>query len=166
MNYTEKLLEEMNRRATSIAPENKTFLLKLLKNPPRNLDSIVHRIHLETFSRVDCLQCGNCCKTIGPMLFESDIARLATAQKLKLSAFKDTYIKMDEDGDYVFKEKPCPFLCADNICQVYENRPKACREYPHTDRKRFYQVSLKTYHSTFICPAAYSIVEDLKKKLK
>ncbi len=30
---------------------------------------------------------------------------------------------------------PCPFLGDDNYCSVYEARPKACREYPHTDRK-------------------------------
>lgn len=30
---------------------------------------------------------------------------------------------------------PCPLLGRDNYCAVYADRPKACREYPHTDRR-------------------------------
>jgi uncharacterized protein len=165
MNYTSNLLDEMNRKATSNAPANKAFLERLAKTKPKNLDKIVHELHFDAFEKIDCLSCANCCKTIGPMLFESDIDRMASALKMKSSAFKEKYVRIDEDGDYVFNQHPCPFLCDDNYCMIYENRPKACREYPHTDRKRFYQVALKTYHNTFTCPAVFSIVEELKKKL-
>jgi Fe-S-cluster containining protein len=165
MNYTRALIEEMNRKATSNAPANKAFLERLAKTKPKNLDKIVHELHFDAFEKIDCLSCANCCKTIGPMLFESDIDRMASALKMKSSAFKEKYVRTDEDGDYVFNQHPCPFLCHDNYCMIYENRPKACREYPHTDRKRFYQVALKTYHNTFTCPAVFSIVEELKKKL-
>lgn len=163
MSYTKIKLEEMARKATSQGPENKSFLLRLIKEKPKKLDSIIHGLHHEEFDLINCLECANCCKTLGPMLFESDIERMSAHLRMKVSAFKDAYIRMDEDGDYVFKEMPCPFLGYDNLCIIYENRPKACREYPHTDRKRFYQVALKTYHNTFTCPAVFSIVEKLKK---
>ncbi len=163
MSYTKTLMEEMERRSSAVAPENKAFLEKLLKTKPKKLDNIVHQLHEQEFEKIDCLECAKCCKSLGPMIFERDIERMAPALKMKSSSFKDMYIKIDEDGDYVFKESPCPFLCHDNLCMIYEVRPKACREYPHTDRKRFYQVLKKTYHNASTCPAVYSIVEKLKK---
>jgi Fe-S-cluster containining protein len=49
---------------------------------------------------------------------------------------------------------------------VYESRPTACREYPHTDRKRMYQIMDLTYKNTIVCPAVLDIVEQLKKVYK
>lgn len=46
------------------------------------------------------------------------------------------YLRVDEDNDKVFKSMPCPFLGEDNLCSIYDIRPKACREFPHTDRKK------------------------------
>jgi uncharacterized protein len=163
MSYTKQMIQEMERKAVSNAPENLSFLKLLLKKKPKNLDKIVHQLHEEEFDKIDCLECARCCKSLGPMIFEGDIERMASALKMKTPAFKEKYIKIDEDGDNVFNESPCPFLCSDNLCLIYKNRPRACREYPHTDRKRFYQVTVKTYHNTFTCPAAFSIVQKLKK---
>ena len=162
MSYTSDSIEELECKATSIAPDNKNFMEWLLKTKPKNLDKVVHRLHEEEFRKIDCLECARCCRGLGPMLFESDIDRMAASLKMKTSAFKDQYITMDEDGDNIFKEKPCPFLCHDNLCMIYANRPKACKEYPHTDRKRFYQVTIKTYHNTFTCPAVFNIVKKLR----
>lgn len=152
----------MERKASTVAPENKVFLERLVKKKPKNLDAVVHELHYEEFEKIDCLECARCCSSLGPMIFESDIERMASALKMKTPVFKDKHIKIDEDGDYIFNESPCPFLCHDNLCMIYENRPKACREYPHTNRKRFYQVAKKTYHNVSACPAVYSIIEKLK----
>ena len=165
MSYTKKMLLEMERRTPAVQRENKVFLEKQAKTKPKNLDKIVHELHIEEFEKIDCLECALCCSSLGPMIFESDIDRMASALRMKASKFADEYIRMDEDGDYIFKQSPCPFLCHDNLCSIYENRPKACREYPHTDRKRFYQVARKTYHNASTCPAVYSILEKLKKIL-
>lgn len=165
MSYTSELIVEMERLAKSIGSTTRAFLEKLTKTKPKNLDSIVHELHYDEFDKIDCLECARCCKSLGPMIFESDIERMSSALKMKSSVFRDKYIRMDEDGDNVFKESPCPFLGHDNLCSIYSNRPKACREYPHTDRKRFYQVAIKTYHNSFVCPAAFSIVNKLKKKI-
>jgi hypothetical protein len=103
------------------------FIKKLKKKKPKNLDDIVHELHVDAFSTFDCLDCANCCKTIGPRLIDKDIERLAKHLKMKTSDFTEKYILTDEDGDFVFKEHPCPFLLPDNYCMVYENRSKACR---------------------------------------
>lgn len=153
-----KILSDKNRAETS------AFLKKLKKKKPRNLDDVVHELHAEAFSEFDCLDCANCCKTIGPRLIDKDVERLAKQLKMKPSEFMDQYIEVDEDGDMIFREHPCPFLLPDNYCMVYENRPRACREYPHTDRKRFYQILNLTQKNCETCPVVCDIVEELKNK--
>jgi ribosomal protein L28 len=52
-------------KAKSHRKENKNFLANLGKK--KNLDQLFHPRHEEVFSRVDCLQCANCCKTTSPI---------------------------------------------------------------------------------------------------
>ncbi|MEA2107780.1 MAG: YkgJ family cysteine cluster protein [Bacteroidota bacterium] len=144
--------------------ENKVFFARLKKKKPKNLDIIAQKLHDEIFQKIDCLDCANCCKSISPTLYDKDINRLAKHLKIKPSQFVEKYLYLDEEGDYVFKETPCPFLLNDNYCMVYESRPKACREYPHTDRPRFYQVLNLTLKNSLICPAVFELIERLKQR--
>jgi len=141
--------------------ENKAFVEKLKRLKPKSLDGEVHQLHDEVFEKIDCLTCANCCKTTSPAIYERDIDRLSKHLKIKPSQLIMQYLHKDEDTDYVFTSAPCPFLGADNYCSVYENRPLACREYPHTNRKRFYQVLDISLKNTLICPAVASIFEKL-----
>lgn len=77
--------------------------------------------------------------------------------------FITKYLRIDEDKDYVLQSAPCPFLDNENYCTIYEARPKACREYPHTDRKRIVQIMELTHRNTLVCPAVFEMVERLKK---
>ncbi|EHI74876.1 Fe-S-cluster oxidoreductase [Streptococcus criceti] len=145
--------------------EHCKFLASLKKKAPKNLDKIVQEVHSEVFNEIDCTQCANCCRTLGPLFTEADIQRISKIFRMKLSVFEETYLRVDEDGDKVFQSMPCPFLGEDNLCSIYEMRPKACREFPHTDRKKFYQINHLTIKNTLICPAAYLFVEKLRKRL-
>ncbi|MGQ1945867.1 YkgJ family cysteine cluster protein [Geofilum sp. OHC36d9] len=146
------------------ARSNKIFLERLRKMRPVSLDLVVGNLHDEVFNKIDCLECANCCKTTSPILIDRDIDRIARRLRMKPSQLIDAHLRLDEDGDYVFKEAPCPFLMPDNYCMIYEDRPRACREYPHTNRKRFYQVLKLTYHNTLICPAVLQVVDGLKQQ--
>ena len=152
-----KVLFDRNHKETS------AFLKRLAVKKPKNLDTVVHQMHEQTFSEFSCLACANCCKTLGPRLTDRDIERLAKHLRIKLSDFSEKYLSADEDNDYIFNSHPCPFLMDDNRCMVYDQRPKACREYPHTDRKRFYQILNLTHKNIETCPAVYTIIENLKK---
>ena len=157
-------LSELRNRALDLKPETKSFFDKIRKKKPKHLDKIVHQLHDEVFQEVSCLDCANCCKSISPTLYDKDVDRLAKYFKMKPSQFVDEYLYVDEEGDYVFRQTPCPFLLPDNYCMAYESRPKACREYPHTDRKRFYQILNLTLKNTEICPAVFDVVEKLKEQ--
>lgn len=158
MIYTEDL-----KRAQQQKKSNEHFLEALKKKKPKDLDVRFHHLHEQVFKEIDCLQCANCCKTTSPIFELTDIQRLAKTLKMKVGEFISTYLYMDEDGDFVLHTAPCPFLGEDNKCNVYENRPKACRKYPHTNRKRMYQLTDLTYRNTLVCPAVSRIVETLKK---
>jgi Fe-S-cluster containining protein len=136
---------------------------RIKKKKPRDLDIQVHALHVKTFAKIDCLDCANCCSTTSPIFRDVDIKRLSKYMKMKESNFVSTYLKMDEESDYVLQKSPCAFLGSDNKCSVYDHRPLACREYPHTDRKNMIQILGITEKNTLICPAVYSIIEELKK---
>ncbi|RIA10413.1 hypothetical protein OE09_2277 [Flavobacteriaceae bacterium MAR_2010_72] len=159
INNLPKLAKDKNK-------ENKTFFSKLKKKPPKQLDYLMQELHENEFKKTDCLTCANCCKTTGPLFTDKDIERIAKFFKLKPHKFTEHYLTLDEDNDYVLQSVPCTFLGEDNYCSIYEVRPKACREFPHTDRKKFQQISNLTLKNVAICPAAFNIVEEMKKRIK
>ncbi|HZY81791.1 MAG TPA: YkgJ family cysteine cluster protein [Cyclobacteriaceae bacterium] len=156
------LIEKFKQAATGKANENKKFLKGLSKVPDNKLDNMFHETHEEVFSEIDCLQCANCCKTTSPIFYQTDIERVAKALRMKPGDFIEKYLHVDEDKDYVLNSAPCPFLGPDNYCSVYDSRPKACREYPHTDRKKMSQVLDLTYRNSLVCPAVLEILERMK----
>ena len=143
--------------------ENKKFLQSLKKKDSRQVDKAFHHAHEKVFEELDCLACGNCCRTTSPIFYQNDIERVGKALRMKPGDFIDTYLRVDDEDDYVLKSSPCPFLGADNHCSVYGDRPKACREYPHTNRKKMIQIMDLTHKNTLVCPAVFEIVERLKK---
>lgn len=145
--------------------EHKKFLEGLKKKPPKNLDYLVQETHEEVFEKIDCLQCANCCKTTGPLYTEKDIERISKHLRMKQADFEAKFLRIDEENDKVLQNLPCYFLNDDNTCSIYDVRPKACREYPHTDRKKIYQINNLMIQNTVICPAAFEFVESMMKNL-
>ena len=158
-------LNELQMLAKDTYNENKKYFAKLKKKAPKNIDYVMQDLHDATFAKTDCLSCANCCKTTGPLFTSADIERIAKYLKQKPQQFIDQYLRVDEDNDYVLQQVPCSFLDTDNSCFIYDVRPKACREFPHTDRKKFQQISDLTLKNVAICPAAYTIVEKMKEKM-
>ncbi len=162
----DELLQQLPQKAKDKEKEHTIFLEKLKKKKPKKLDMIMQEAHQDAFEKIDCLQCANCCKTTGPLLIQKDIERIAKFLRLKPQQFIDQYLRIDEDQDYVFQSMPCPFLGTDHYCAIYEVRPRACREFPHTDRKKFYQINKLTLENVKICPAVYEILEEVRKKME
>lgn len=162
----EDILKNLPNKAKDTHKENKKFFAKLKQKPPKHLDSLMQELHDEEFRRTDCLECANCCKTTGPLFTDKDIARISKHLKMKPQKIIEAYLRIDEENDYVLQSVPCTFLGPDNFCSIYDVRPKACREFPHTDRKKFQQISNLTLKNVAICPAAFNIVEEMKRRLK
>ncbi|MGK2861305.1 MAG: YkgJ family cysteine cluster protein [Chitinophagaceae bacterium] len=129
---------------------NKNSLLKQLPD-----------LHNEAFDKIDCLQCANCCKNYSPRFKTTDIKRIAKHLGMKEGVFMDTYLSVDEDGDFVAKTKPCPFLAPDNLCSIYEERPSDCRRFPYTDEDVIYKRQALTLKNSTFCPITYYVLEKL-----
>jgi len=159
----EDFIDEWLKKRDKAVQQNKKFIKKLSKLKEKKLNPVVDKIHDLVFEKVDCLACANCCKSIPPIVNETDAKRISKFLGLKVTVFKGDYLKTDEDGDMVMNQSPCPFLADDNKCRVYEVRPRACREYPHTNNYEF--VKNKKLHAinSKYCPGVFYILEELKQ---
>jgi Fe-S-cluster containining protein len=141
-------------------------LIKQLKKR-KDVDDLFQDAHHQVFAKTDCLTCANCCKTTGPLVTESDIERMSQKLKLKPQELIKRFLTKDpDDGLWMMNVLPCPFLLPDNYCSIYEFRPKACREFPHTDRKRINQILALTAKNAEVCPAVDEIWTEVGNKIK
>jgi len=160
---TTKDSEDLGESKVQLEQTKKIFR-KWKQAKPKDLDQKFHKEHISEFKKMDCLTCANCCKTTSPIFRDADIRRIAKHLRIKESHLIHNYLKMDEESDYVLQKSPCTFLGTDNKCAIYEVRPLACREYPHTDRKNMFQILELTAENTLICPAVARIVKTITEK--
>ena len=118
-------------------------------------------LHEEAFNKIDCLECANCCKNHSPRFKQPDIKRIARKLKIKEGTLVSNYLRLDEDGDYVTKTSPCPFLNTDNTCSIYEDRPSDCARYPYTDEDVIVKRMALTMKNATVCPATFFVLERL-----
>ncbi len=158
-------IEEIMGRGIRNKSKYISFLKNLRKQRKIPLERLLKEAHDKAFSQIDCLDCGRCCRELGPGLKNKDVARLARRENLKPAEFIKKQLRTDEDNDLVFKKMPCPFLGSDNYCFVYEDRPDACRDYPHMDHGRQTgRISLHIENLSY-CPAVILAVEELMKAI-
>lgn len=154
-NWQQKADAQKNNYQHLLKHANKNELLKKLP-----------ALHEEAFSKIDCLSCAACCKNYSPRFKTPDIKRISKLLKMRESVFIDTYLRIDEDGDYVVKTKPCPFLGTDNYCSIYEHRPSDCRRFPYTDEDVLYKRPHLTIKNSSFCPITFYVLEKLREDLK
>jgi len=128
---------------------------------PAKLIKQLPDLHEEAFSKIDCLECANCCKNHSPTFKTPDIKRISKYLRMRESDFIDQYLKMDEDNDMVLKGSPCTFLEADNTCRIYDVRPSDCARYPYTDEDVFVKRKALTLANSGVCPAVFHILEKV-----
>ena len=121
-------------------------------------------LHDAAFEKINCLDCARCCKSYSPRFKMPDIKRISKVVGMKETAFIDTYLTMDNDGDYVANEKPCPFLGSDNACSIYEDRPTDCQRFPYTDEDVFFKRIPITMKNAEFCPAVHDVMNKLLSK--
>jgi len=155
---TGDLLKNWEKKSKERQKIYKNYLQRASKN---NVLRQLPDYHEEAFSKVDCLQCANCCKNFSPRFKTPDIKRLSKLLQLRESDFIETYLKVDEEGDYVANTSPCPFLGDDNYCSIYEDRPSDCRRFPYTDEDVIFKRQPLTLKNSTFCPITYFVLEKL-----
>lgn len=139
------------------------FLARAKKN---DVLKLIPTLHEEAFERVNCLECAACCKNYSPRFKTPDVKRISRHLGMKESAFIEQYLRVDEDGDFVVKASPCPFLGADNFCSIYEERPSDCRRFPYTDEDVLIKRQQLTLKNSTFCPITFHVLERLMETVK
>jgi hypothetical protein len=155
INWEKKSVEHQKQYKNYLNRANKNAVLKALPD-----------LHEEAFSKIDCLQCGNCCKGYSPRFKTPDIKRIAKHLKMKDGDLINQYLRVDEEGDYVMRSTPCSFLGADNYCSIYEARPSDCERFPYTDEDVILKRPNITLKNSSFCPAVYYVLEKLMEQKK
>lgn len=140
----------------------KRFLDRVNKNKAlKELPSL----HEQAFLEVDCLKCAACCKNYSPRFKTPDIKRISKHLGMKEGAFIEKYLVLDDDGDFVVRSKPCPFLGLNNACSVYDVRPSDCARFPYTDEDVLLKRKNITLKNATFCPAVAFVLNKLADKL-
>lgn len=157
------MIEEWKNKKSHIGKAQKKIVRKLSAHKGKHLDRFAEETHDKVFSELDCLDCANCCTSIPPIVNKTDAVRIAKHLGMKPAEFEAKYLTIDEDKDTVMNQSPCPFLMEDNACFIYDVRPKACREYPHTNNFEFSKNMGYHAQNAQYCPAVFHILERLNK---
>ena len=158
---TKDILHNWEKKSGEKQKLYRRFLQRADKNKVLNQ---LPELHEEAFSKIDCLQCANCCKNYSPRFKTPDIKRISKHLKMRESIFIETYLKVDEEGDFVAKSLPCPFLGADNFCSIYDQRPSDCHRFPYTDEDVFIKRQALTLKNSSFCPIVYYVLESLSER--
>lgn len=146
----------------------RSFLTRLGKNPPANIQQLAVKADREVWAETDCLTCGNCCKKMTPTFTVKDIRRISKHFEMTPDAFKEKWLKYDKkDGDWQNQQQPCQFLnLADNKCSIYAIRPEDCAQFPHLTKKPIADYMHVHQQNIAYCPATYKWVEKMQDLVK
>ncbi len=153
-------LDNWEKRSAEQQKQYKNFLQRADKN---TVLKKLPDLNEEAFEAIDCLKCGNCCRRHSPRFKTPDIKRISKHLKMKEGTFIETYLRLDNDGDYVVKSSPCPFLGEDNYCGIYEQRPGDCARYPYTAEDVLIKRPQLTLKNSELCPIVVHVLEKLIK---
>jgi uncharacterized protein len=134
----------------------------------KEINKWANELDKEAFKKIDCLECGNCCKTMTPTYLKSDIKRIAKHLNMSVSAYHEKYLTTEKGSkDIINKSIPCQFLQPDNKCGIYEIRPVDCSGFPHTHKKDPGFIGSYTVNRDFFwrCPIVYHVVDGIFEKV-
>lgn len=152
-------MNNWEKKAAQNLKNYQSFLKKADKN---KILKKLPELHEEAFEKVNCLNCANCCRHYSPRFKTPDIKRISKHLRIKEGAFIESYLRLDEDGDYVVRSTPCPFLQPDNKCSIYEHRPSDCQRFPYTDEDVLFKRPAITLKNVTFCPIVFYVLEKLK----
>ena len=159
-------LKSFKQKAKKYEKSFKSFLSKIGRKPPKDLDKNAPAIDAEVWKEVDCLSCANCCKSMSPTFTATDIKRIAAHFSITPKEFKEKWLEYDaKDKDWVNVSQPCQFLnLSTNMCAIYEVRPSDCAGFPHLKKKKFVEYLHVHKQNISYCPATFKMVEKMMER--
>jgi hypothetical protein len=141
--------------------ENDRFKAFLKQQDDDAVDKIVFELNDHISPQIDCMACGNCCKSFMINVTQEEAENLSTHLQMPLPQLKEKYLEESAQGQMVVNTIPCSFLTG-TVCSIYEYRFDGCREFPHLHRPHFNGrlFGVLMYYAT--CPIIFNVIEELK----
>jgi hypothetical protein len=143
-------LEKIAQIAIEKQRDNVSFGNYLKVQDSKKVDEIVHRLDKEISPKIDCTECGNCCRNLRPVATEEAMSPFVKPENME----KYKYVK-----GFECKNLDC------NMCTIYETRPEECRQYPYLHRDKFVTRTSELIQNYEVCPIIYNVFEQLKTEL-
>lgn len=144
--------------------ENDRFKMFLQQVDSGQIDSKVLELNNTITPKIDCTQCGNCCKSLMITVSDEEANVLSSALNQTRENFDEQYLEKGSNGLMLINTIPCTFL-SDNKCTVYENRFAGCREFPTMHLPNFKQRLFTSFMHYNRCPIIFNVIEQLKDAL-
>ena len=109
-------LENIKKAGIEKEDENYSFRELLKTFPQADLDLWFGELSREISPLIDCLACGNCCRTYMISINQAEAERIAGRLGMGLSDFEKKYTETGLSGMQVFNRIPCHFLCSGKKC--------------------------------------------------
>ena len=114
---------------------------------------------------IDCTRCANCCRVATTQVTDRDAEHLTRHLGVKLRQFLLDYtIESPEEGRILQRDQNGCIFLQNNLCSVYEDRPQACRLFPHLVKGNGSLVS-RMWHMpdrAVYCPIVFNTLESWK----
>lgn len=128
------------------------------------IDQMVSRLDQRISPRINCTDCGNCCKSLMVLINDTEADNLSRHLGQSREDFDQAYLEKGSNGLMIMNRMPCPFLI-DRKCSVYEHRFEGCKEFPALHLPHFKQRMFTTFMHYERCPIIFNVVEQLKDEM-
>lgn len=155
-------LDYIKTKAVELTAENDAFQDFLRDLDSNSLDKAVFELSETISPKIECTDCGNCCKSLMVNIDEAEANHLAAHLGQNRTEFDEKYLSKGESGNMVINAIPCHFL-KDNSCTVYSHRFAGCKEFPAFHVPEFNKRLFTTFMHYDRCPIIFNVVESLKK---
>lgn len=128
------------------------------------IDQLVFHLDQQISPRINCTECGNCCKSLMVLINDAEADNLSRHLGQSREDFDQAYLEKGSNGLIIMNRMPCPFLI-DRKCSVYEHRFEGCKEFPALHLPHFKQRLFTTFMHYERCPIIFNVVEQLKDEM-
>jgi len=162
--HIETDLQQIAQLADQREEENDYFQSFLASQDAASIDARVFALHADITPKIDCRQCGNCCKTLMIEVTQPEADRVAEVLGVESDQFVAENLEKGIGQRMIMNAIPCRFL-EELSCTIYADRFAGCREFPALHLPGFTARYFTTRMHYARCPIIFNVLEALKKEL-
>ena len=164
ISHIETDLQQIAQLADQREEENDHFQSFLASQDAASIDARVYALQADISPKIDCRQCGNCCKTLMIEVTQPEADQVAQLLGVDSDQFVAENLEKGIGQRMIMNAIPCRFL-EELSCSIYADRFAGCREFPALHLPGFTARYFTTRMHYGRCPIIFNVLEALKKEL-